>query len=93
MKKLPFYREEVLPLTEIKKSGNSASITITKNMMKYHNLEVGMKVRPIFFIREKLNSGELEKGKCYFVDESGKVTRINKGEKIKFEHWKKENIK
>ena len=91
MKKVPFYREEVLPLTEIKKSGNSASITITKNMLKLHNLEVGMKVRPILFIRERLHSNELEKGKCYFIDESGKISKISKSEKVKFEHWKKEN--
>jgi len=75
-------KEIPLPLTKIKKSGNSYVIVIPRDVVEHNELSVGTKVFPILLKREKKVFAELEKGE--------KWVKLTKEEQIKFEHFLEE---
>lgn len=86
------YRHVSLPITEIRRIGNSCGILIIKPMMRRHKLEVGMKVVPHLFLRDKLNTDECPEDEIILVID-GKVSTIKKVDYYVFKKWKKQEDK
>lgn len=86
------FRQIPLPITEIKKRGNSSVIFIVQSMMRMHKLEVGMRVVPHLFLRDKLNTDECPEDEIILVID-GKVSTMKKTDYYALKQLKKQKDK
>jgi antitoxin component of MazEF toxin-antitoxin module len=94
-KKSSHFREVYLPITEIKKYGNAASITIIRPIAKRWKLDVDQIVHPILIVKETLNVSDFPDDEFILI-KHGVVSTIKKRDWIAFMAWndaEKQNIK
>lgn len=89
------FREVYLPITEIKRYGNAASITIIRPIVKRWKLNVDQIVHPVLIVKETLNVSDFPDDELILI-KHGIVSTIKKRDWIAFMAWndaEKQNIK